>query len=854
MSKLRPLRIEIENFLGIESCELDFKDGVFLIVGQNGAGKSSLLEAIVFSLYGVGVRYGKKSPFDYVRSGADHCQVKFSFLRGGKKYEVIRRVKAKDKSSEALLLINDRIVASQRTSVDEKLKEVMETSYESFISTFFLPQGMVANLLTATRSKINEVIFDVLFERKKLAKLIEKVNEVYKSSQYERDNWLRRINESKDELKKIEELLRQNPPEILQTEIEELERHITQTEEKLREVERELQIHQQVESLEKLLQSKVLEKSKLLVELEEEKKISTAKSLEISYREYLHACETLKRVENDFQRLQANRFKTHSEIQKLVEEIRKIQLELTRNDRELQAVQGEIEKLSKIDELSEPFVQKLSSLKERRVVIEQQLSKKRSEFEQVGEKLSRRKFEKAELETRLEDLTKQFDRIKLSAVLWMADQIAEQLQDGEVCPVCGNIYRKRSISGTIYDLENYKHMREQIEKIKEDGVKLAAEMETLTTIVEKLNQEIHSLNEELTQIKFQESDLHKKLDEMGYSAQLKKKLRELNTDLQKLLERRSKLMAELSEKESTKHQLSLRLQELDEELKNLSKEVEESLLRKQIIEKDFFLKLDKIGMDLETFKIYVAKEVPQVSVQERLSKIDAEIEQIQSQTEQLKKLVKSGREDCLKYLSALQKELLNFRKLRDDKLARKTLVQHYSERRKEIIQQLREMEEHFEELHNRSTVLALVKDTLAAREFQSYMADIVLNRVVERTNRLLDFLTDGRFSLLVEESGFIVNDAGVKRDASGLSGGEKTLVSIALAMSIAEEATGEMEAFFIDEGFSSLDSDNKSKIADALKKFERLNKVVGFVTHEPEFADYFERKLLVEKGGRLRWI
>jgi exonuclease SbcC len=159
----------------------------------------------------------------------------------------------------------------------------------------------------------------------------------------------------------------------------------------------------------------------------------------------------------------------------------------------------------------------------------------------------------------------------------------------------------------------------------------------------------------------------------------------------------------------------------------------------------------------------------------------------------------------------------------------------------------------FEEARRRSSVLSMVKDTLAAREFQSYVANVVLSEIVERANRLLDFLSDGRFSLSIDESGFVVRDGNVKRDANGLSGGEKTLVSIALAMSIAEEATGEMEAFFIDEGFSSLDSDNKSKVADALKKLERLNKVIGFVTHEPEFADYFERKLIVEKGGKLRW-
>lgn len=854
MSKLRPLRIEIENFLGIESCKLDFKNGVFLIVGQNGAGKSSLLEAIVFSLYGVGVRYGKKSPFDYVRAGADHCQVKFSFLRKGKKYEVIRRVRAKDKSSEALLLVNDRIVASQRTLVDEKLREAMETSYESFISTFFLPQGMVASLLTSTRSRINEVVFDVLFEKRKLAKLIERVNEVYKDSQYEREDLLRRINELKSELEKIETQIKQSPLEILQIEIEDLEKGISQLESNLKELERELQIHRQIESLEKSLQSKLLEKSELLAELEEERKISTAKSLEASYLEFLHACETLEKIENNLQKQRASRSKIRSELQRLEGEIQKIQFELSQCVSEVQTVQNEIERLSKIDEQSEPLVQKVSNLRERKIMIEQQLLKKSLEYEQAKERFEQKKLEKVELDIKQEDLEKRFEQIRLSAVLWMADQIAEQLQDGEACPVCGNLYKKRSVAGAAYDLENYKRTREQMEKIREEKVKIVAEIETLASITEKLDQEICSLSKEFAQIEAEERELHQKLDEMGYSAQLKKRLREINTDLQKLLEKKSSLTAELSKKESTVQQLSLRLQEIDEEIKDSSKDIEAALSKKEKVEKDLLSELKKIGMDFETFKIYVAKETPKVSAKERLSKIDAEIGQLQDQIEQFKRTVKRDKEECVRYLDIAQAQLQSLKKLRDDKLARRALMNHYLERKKEIVQQLGEMEERFKEAHERSTVLALIKDTLAAREFQSYMANIVLGRIIEQTNRLLDFLTDGRFSLSVEETGFIVRDSGVRRDASGLSGGEKTLVSIALAMSIAEEATGEMEAFFIDEGFSSLDSDNKSKIAEALKRLERLNKVIGFVTHEPEFADYFERKLLVEKGGRLRWI
>lgn len=239
---------------------LDFKDGVFLIVGQNGAGKSSLLEAIVFSLYGVGVRYGKRSPLDYVRSGAEYCQVKFSFLRKGKKYEVVRRVRTKDRSSEALLLVNDKVVASQRSLVDEKLKEVMEASYESFISTFFLPQGMVSSLLTATRAKINEVVFDVLFEKKKLAKIIEKVSDAFKDAQRERDELLRRVNEMKDEIEKLDLDIKETPLDLLESEIKKLEGQISLKEEELKSVERDLQIHSQTEAIEKTLRSKIDER------------------------------------------------------------------------------------------------------------------------------------------------------------------------------------------------------------------------------------------------------------------------------------------------------------------------------------------------------------------------------------------------------------------------------------------------------------------------------------------------------------------------------------------------------------------------------------------------------------------
>lgn len=832
---------------------LDFKDGVFLIVGQNGAGKSSLLEAIVFSLYGVGVRYGKRSPLDYVRSGAEYCQVKFSFLRKGKKYEVVRRVRTKDRSSEALLLVNDKVVASQRSLVDEKLKEVMEASYESFISTFFLPQGMVSSLLTATRAKINEVVFDVLFEKKKLAKIIEKVSDAFKDAQRERDELLRRVNEMKDEIEKLDLDIKETPLDLLESEIKKLEGQISLKEEELKSVERDLQIHSQTEAIEKTLRSKIDERKKLLTLLEEERKISAAKSLEMPYRELLHASESLKKVESNIERLQVNHSKIQQELQRLEEEVRRARVEASQCDAVIQETQREIERLSGIDEQCEQLVERSSNLRERKAMLQQQLHNKEQDLERVKKKIHEKEKEQLELNRQLNSLNEGFEKVKSSAILWMADQIAEELQDGDRCPVCGGTYSKRSVGKLEYDLEEYKRMRETIESLKGKRTQIAIELQNLSETAVKLNEEIISLQQQLHQIELEESEISQKLNEIGYFPQIKKRLKELNSQLQRLLEKKSVLTADVSNKEGTKQQLQLRLKEIEEDLKGLVEERKEWASRKQKIEKDLLSSLTKIDMEFETFTKYVEKELPSLSAQEKLSKIDAEIGQLESQIEQLKGSVKRNKEECERTKNLLQQELQSLKTQRDQKINRRAIVRLFIERKESLLKQMEKLQGEFEEARRRSSVLSMVKDTLAAREFQSYVANVVLSEIVERANRLLDFLSDGRFSLSIDESGFVVRDGNVKRDANGLSGGEKTLVSIALAMSIAEEATGEMEAFFIDEGFSSLDSDNKSKVADALKKLERLNKVIGFVTHEPEFADYFERKLIVEKGGKLRW-
>nr|3QF7_A Chain A, Rad50 [Thermotoga maritima]3QF7_B Chain B, Rad50 [Thermotoga maritima]4W9M_C Chain C, Probable DNA double-strand break repair Rad50 ATPase,Probable DNA double-strand break repair Rad50 ATPase [Thermotoga maritima MSB8]4W9M_E Chain E, Probable DNA double-strand break repair Rad50 ATPase,Probable DNA double-strand break repair Rad50 ATPase [Thermotoga maritima MSB8]4W9M_I Chain I, Probable DNA double-strand break repair Rad50 ATPase,Probable DNA double-strand break repair Rad50 ATPase len=134
--------------------------------------------------------------------------------------------------------------------------------------------------------------------------------------------------------------------------------------------------------------------------------------------------------------------------------------------------------------------------------------------------------------------------------------------------------------------------------------------------------------------------------------------------------------------------------------------------------------------------------------------------------------------------------------------------------------------------------------------FSRYFTGRVLEAVLKRTKAYLDILTNGRFDIDFddEKGGFIIKDWGIERPARGLSGGERALISISLAMSLAEVASGRLDAFFIDEGFSSLDTENKEKIASVLKELERLNKVIVFITHDREFSEAFDRKLRITGG------
>lgn len=143
--------------------------------------------------------------------------------------------------------------------------------------------------------------------------------------------------------------------------------------------------------------------------------------------------------------------------------------------------------------------------------------------------------------------------------------------------------------------------------------------------------------------------------------------------------------------------------------------------------------------------------------------------------------------------------------------------------------------------------------------FERWVLDEALDRLVSAATARLAELAGGAYSLAVDEHrNFAVIDhakSGAVRSARTLSGGETFLVSLALALALADQIAGlatggtvELESLFLDEGFASLDPGTLDAVAAAIETLGAQGRMVGVVTHVPGLADRLPVRFEVRKG------
>ncbi|WP_043446012.1 AAA family ATPase [Arthrobacter sp. L77] len=185
--------------------------------------------------------------------------------------------------------------------------------------------------------------------------------------------------------------------------------------------------------------------------------------------------------------------------------------------------------------------------------------------------------------------------------------------------------------------------------------------------------------------------------------------------------------------------------------------------------------------------------------------------------------------------------------------------------------QLADLEKDIAPLRQEAQLAAAVADTARGGGENLYkmsLATYVLASRLEQvaaaaTERLLQ-MSDGRYQLVHSDAtagnrrsglGLNVIDGwtGNKRDTSTLSGGESFMASLALALGLADvvqqEAGGlDIETLFVDEGFGSLDDQALEQVMDALEGLRSGGRVVGLVSHVPELKQRVSAQLQVVKG------
>lgn len=159
---MRPRTLELEGFTAFrQRTVLDFTSlDLFAITGPTGAGKSSLIDAICYALYGRVPRVMTEVA-SCISQGLDRMQVTLVFDALGERFRVYRETRRKGQGNVRFEIFEDndwRPVADRSKDVTKRIEEVVGLDYEAFIRSALLPQGQFQEFLAGSPERRRDVL------------------------------------------------------------------------------------------------------------------------------------------------------------------------------------------------------------------------------------------------------------------------------------------------------------------------------------------------------------------------------------------------------------------------------------------------------------------------------------------------------------------------------------------------------------------------------------------------------------------------------------------------------------------------------------------------------------------------
>ncbi len=878
---MKPCTVEFQAFGPYAGHELvDFEKlaarGLFLICGKTGTGKTMILDAITFALYGKSSGHGRDD-FETMRctnAAFDvTTYVRFTFENNGIYYRFERRLERKRKNLSASYMVwqkdeNGTWTAlfenAKEKMLNEKAEEIIGLSYEQFRQVIVLPQGQFEKFLTSDSADKEKILTSIFGEEKwqAVAQLM-----------------FEEATERRQQLKSLQEQISNSLQEEACETLAELEAVIAQKKERLVAMEAayqedacEKQIRALRDRLALVSRFQDLRRGKARVRAYEEKQHDRAEQ-EKRIQDARRA-EKVKELLLELHRAEAAQAERKTAVRAADQAAGQAKQQAEQIFLQVTAQQ------QKNDEIEEKKAQKIQLTAkitdyESIAALEQNFQKQRKAAESALQEAEQEKQVYESYAPKLVMLHETYEtdmeehRKLLAAYLaGITGELAASLVEGQPCPVCGSrehpqkavrteadtskehVEEKRAEAEAVYQkLQQTMQKQEQAKKKYEEKQRLAQELQLAKETA-------------YTRLAEMQNNL---IPEIGSLAELQKKLQQLTDEIGKDTEKLQSLTKMLEQANNTVAETAAKaeLARQEEELTQKKQEAAMQAVAKGLSEHGF--------ADIKEAEQLLMGEKELEGMRRQIADYDAgkkaAEEQVMRLQEELGRQKEPDEEACKTELARLEKQQEIYAK---ETAVLSETIRRLSEKADKLAQAGEGLEE---KLLEAEQDLAFAKKLRgdAGTGLQRYVLGILFSSVIAAANRMLSMVHGGRYRLFrSDEKAQGSNKRGLElkvydknseehegRFVSTLSGGEKFLASLALSIgmsTIAQKSGIRIEALFIDEGFGSLDEDSITDAMQILGSIQQANGLVGIISHVQLLQERIPTKLRVEETEKGSYI
>ncbi len=839
------------------------EDGIFLIAGDTGAGKTTLFDAISFALYGEASggkerRKSKSFRSDYADLKAETF-VELTFRHKDETWCVRRNpeyLRAKRNSTETTTQSANAKLTNLETGqvieglrdVNDKIHELLGLTQDQFTQTVMIAQGDFLKILNASSDE-RKTLFQKLFNTSVYANLQKKLQEMNSECNKNREELNQRITIAAGKI----------DPEPDFPEREQIV--LYQTDPKYADL--------LSESLEHLLAREketgsALRQTKETAAQEEKRLIAVIEQAKAALEDFC----ALEKAENGLRKLN-DRQSVIDDLSLQLAKARKAQ-GLVSDEALLAGNQADLKKQEKAAAEAEAALAKaeqaLPEVQARKQAADSHAAeadallssaKQLTDFLPVLRDLEdrRKKLEKQQkkMQTLLTASTKAdaaYTAAKEGYYRSQAGLLAQELSEGQPCPVCGSTSHPHPAALTAEAVT-----REAMEEADRLHREAADELHAADTALSALQAEVEAGKKRLTELNIGEKETKESL-----AKQIREKeeqARQYREAIAKADEALKALQITIAENRTTVEHGRQRLNDLHQASERLQAVFQEHLT----------------AAGFENVQAYLQAKMSEASMNDADKELRTYGEQKKSLSDQITVLHEKldGREKP--DLSGLTQQLNEQKKKKAAAEEAEAALARKQGTHEDALQEIltarklqKRREEHWavvRELYN--CCAGITGGAFRGKlTFEAYVQQYYFKQVVAAANKRLTVLTDGLFTLRckeeardrVRQSGLDLDvldrSTGQWRDVNTLSGGESFLASLALALGLSDVVQAQsgairMEAMFIDEGFGTLDDNALRNSLQVLSDLADGKRLVGIISHVHSLEERIDQQIYVSK-------